>query len=273
MLSLKHTQHQKIKEIFPKINGLFTHINFDFGVEKKLLDIMWLGRYGLKNPSPEVEIVQSEKWEVLSDDELELIGEMILALYLNKWEKLKVLPEIEYDPIHNYLDEWQDNSNGWEKRDDTITSQREDKFGKIVKTEGVRTDDLVEINTIDESEVGSNSQTNALFGFNSTSAVDSDVSDGGNTKKTDGTDSTVNTGTQKNEESVADSGSETREYKQTDDFSGSDNRDRSGTHLGNIGNLTSQKMLNEEIELWKWNFINMVLEDVRDFCTLPIYRR
>lgn len=286
-----------IKEIFPKVNGIFTHIDFDFGVNKSLLDVMWLGRYGKKNPSPEVEVVQDDTREVLTDAQLTLIGQMILALYSNKWTKLKAIPELDYDPIHNYLDKWEDHSEGWDKKDDTMTSQRTDTFGKSVSenrtdtfgktvaTNGTRTDNLLETETINETEQGSDSQADNLFGFNSTTPVGSDTSSGSNSKANTGTNSVANTGTQQNVQNVTEGGTEGRVDTQTesgtqgrsetntDNYSGSDSRSRNGEHTGNIGNLTSQKMIGEEIELWKWNFINMVLEDVRDFCTLPIYRR
>ena len=48
-------------------------------------------------------------------------------------------------------------------------------------------------------------------------------------------------------------------------------RERSGRHFGNIGNITSQKMIGEEIDLWKWNYMREVLNDVKEFCTLPVY--
>lgn len=348
-------KNPKIRDLFPKTNGLFSNINFNFGVSTSLLDYMFISRYGFKSPSPEVMVVRDEggfddyEENPLTQEELAIIGDMLLALYLNKWTKLKDLGDIEYDPIHNYLDEWDDHSRGWEKRDDEFTSTREDEFGKVVDTRdsdnltrtdtfgksvvssgsgslqrtdtfgktvtssNTRTDNLTESETINNSvnETASDNQVNSLWGFNSSEAVNSDESVGSNTKTTttQGTDVTNNTGTVSDSGLVTDggtesrvdattdsstttdsgtegrtvsdsrtgnsteSGSETRTLTNVDDYSGSDNRDRSGRHAGNIGNLTSQKMLNEEIELWKWNFINMVLEDCRDFCTLPMYRQ
>ena len=51
----------------------------------------------------------------------------------------------------------------------------------------------------------------------------------------------------------------------------SSDRTRTYTHEGNIGNLTTQQLMKQEIELWQWNFIQQVLEDLRDFLTIPIY--
>lgn len=41
--------------------------------------------------------------------------------------------------------------------------------------------------------------------------------------------------------------------------------------IGNIGNITSQKMIAEEVEVWKWNFIYEVINDVKLFISIPIY--
>lgn len=49
------------------------------------------------------------------------------------------------------------------------------------------------------------------------------------------------------------------------------NRARKYTHKGNIGNLTPQQLIHQEIELWRWSFIEEVLNDVKDFITIPIY--
>lgn len=49
------------------------------------------------------------------------------------------------------------------------------------------------------------------------------------------------------------------------------NRARKYTHKGNIGNLTPQQLIQQEIDLWRWDFIEEVLNDVKNFITVPIY--
>lgn len=49
------------------------------------------------------------------------------------------------------------------------------------------------------------------------------------------------------------------------------NRARKYTHKGNIGNITPQQLIQQEIDLWRWNFIEEVLNDVKSFITIPIY--
>lgn len=44
------------------------------------------------------------------------------------------------------------------------------------------------------------------------------------------------------------------------------------TREGNIGVTTSAQMIGQEIELWKWNYINMVMTDIRNYVGLQIYQ-
>lgn len=56
----------------------------------------------------------------------------------------------------------------------------------------------------------------------------------------------------------------------TSEGNADDNR-RELTRSGNIGVTTSQQMLQSEIDLRKWNFTEMMYEDVDSICTLSIY--
>ena len=49
------------------------------------------------------------------------------------------------------------------------------------------------------------------------------------------------------------------------------NRARKYIHQGNIGNFAPQQLISQEIDLWRWNFIEEVLNDVKTFITIPIY--
>lgn len=46
---------------------------------------------------------------------------------------------------------------------------------------------------------------------------------------------------------------------------------RTLTRSGNIGVTTSQQMMQSEIELWKWNFIEQMFADIDNLLTLKIY--
>lgn len=432
---------QKIKQIFPLTDGLFTKMTFTFpeGISKSNLDLMFLSNYGKRNPSPVVEIVQSEYGQVLSSSELTQLAGAIQQMYQERWTKLGTIYDIEYDPIHNYLDEWEDESNESNSRSATTSGGSTTTYGKTQTETIQRTDNLTERTVLDEDSrttktddltktetrnlATSDSRTDNLsesitygktdtrtdnlsesktygktdtrtdnlaenvtygrtdtrtdnllqtssesnqitdngnkgenvFAFNSTGAQPVSTSSSGNThtetlggtvansgtqavaesgsdsksntgtvtNAESGTDGKTNTGTQTNALSgsdtkantgtrttsgtntgtvtTADTGTETNVGEKdstrtttntgtrttgdqmstggtdrvikngTSSEEGSADRDRSGRHFGNIGNLTSQKMILEEINLWKWNYMQEILNDVKDFCTLPVY--
>lgn len=48
-------------------------------------------------------------------------------------------------------------------------------------------------------------------------------------------------------------------------------RAKQSIHKGNIGNLTPQQLITQEIELWRWNFIDEVMSDIKSMITIPVY--
>ena len=365
-----------VKDLFPIVNGVFGHMNYTFREEvtKGTLDLMFVSNYGKKNPSPIVETILDEE-DSLTSQQLTTLAAAIVEMYGPKWEKLGAIYDIQYDPIHNYLDEWEDSTDQDTSLTKTEDGTKETAYGKVdtlssTRTDNLkeerdvedsrtatRTDNLTELETralassssrtdnltetvthgktttrtdnlsevVDEDTTNSNtgSQDDAIYGFNSATAVgsnESDSSDSGSgtrdvtttntgtqataetgstgtantgTQSTTGSDTgtvtTANTGTQQNSQSgtvsetIENTG--TRGLSQTDTLSGKDtvtvdsdisetgslDRSREGRHFGNIGNLTSQKQLLEEINLWRWNYMQEILNDVKEFCCLPVY--
>ena len=366
-----------MQEIFPLINGVFGHMNYTFRAEvtKNTLDFRFGSEFAKKNPSPIIERIMGDDTGEMSDAKLSFLAQMILETYKPKWDKLAEIYDIEYDPIHNFLDEWEDTSaedreltgstqdtktveyGKTETLDKTRTDNLSEDTTTTFNTTNTRTDNLTELETrnlsssgsrtdnlletdsyghtatrtdnltevVDEDGTNSNSGSGAdnIYGFNSAAAVGADTNSsansgsdtldrtttntgtqattegGSDTKANTGTQSTTgtdtgtvttantgttanaqtgtvsverdNTGTQDTDQTVTQSGVDTtRETGSTHDIESTD-RDRSGRHFGNIGNLTSQKQILEEINLWRWNYVNTILEDVKDFCCLPVY--
>ena len=145
-----------------------------------------------------------------------------------------------------------------------------------------------------------NKQTtnNSLYGFNSNNAVPSSKSDvsGQNTDNEEekttthiGTDKKVLSGSQE----IKDEGNETLEktgnfeveksgyveFSKTGfdktDHKGKQTTEHQGTETtdttGNIGVTTSQQMLESEIALWKWNFLESIFNNLDSVLTLAIY--
>lgn len=441
--------------------GFFELIQFLFNfnyldVDGGTIDRMFWSRVALRSPSPIVVNTHDEDEGIpLTYNERVELARMMYAYYKVKWEKQKAVVAIEYDPIHNYLDEWSDTSEGEISKTGSTSGSRTDTPNVTVTKSSMRTDNLLETETlnttnrrtddiektttfgktettthdttdthrydIDETESynnykeetnynsqdqrsdnltetkdygktstrtdnltetknygktstrtdnltetdGGDNGTNEhqIQAFNSvsyqpsekeihtnwggntrhntgtqgtvdggtdtkldtgtqgtveggqdettntgtqtstksgkdwltksgeierskdgTETIEKDgtvgVAQGGTEKVADtgtqtvtntGTDSVANTGTQSNQGTEATTGTNQRVESGTETVSGTDSRDRSGVHSGNIGNLTSQKQIGEEIALWKWNFIEEIMADATDFLTLQVY--
>lgn len=287
-------------------NGIFNHIPFNFRAEvsKDTLDVMFIASFGKRNPSPVLETIQETYGEKLDDFKLTTLGLLIASTYSEKWEKLGELYNLEYDPIHNYLDDWSDSQNTQENnntsestsdsltkgttvtKDSTRTDNLQDKIEYGRKT--TRTDDLSQHESVSESAEGTGSNKNSLYAFNSGS-VPSDTDENNssstseNSAETDitnagtqdvelsGADTRKNTGTQEVEETISNTGVDSRSISKEVESGVTGARMRSGRHFGNIGNITTQKQILEEINLWKWNYVNAILDDVKEFLTLPVY--
>lgn len=367
----------KLKTLLPMTNGIFGHMDYDFDydITKEQLDMLLKMYHGERNPSPVVDYVASDMGRELSDEELTTLAALLLAIYKPKWDRLAEIYKLDYDPIHNYLDQWEDVSDGTDDKLETDNMNRSDTLNTVLTTDmtrtnalkdstdsktttaNTRTDNLEQLETrdikndntrtdnleektiygksqlrtdnlsevVDQDTKGSTSDsgTDSYFGFNSTAAVpvNSDTAAGTSSEELDktttntgtqttaltGTDTVGNTGTQKNEGTntgtiktentgtqkddgtsttigsvdhtgtIKDTGTKgttgtnTRLTTGTVKNEGHDHRVRSGRHYGNIGNLTSQKQILEEIEVWKWTYINDVLNDAKDFLALPTY--
>lgn len=242
------------------------------------IDRIFMRLYGEKNLSPAIMGIYSNKSNYTSDYQISSIiqgfyGDMIYSLYKDKWDKLIALLNVDYDPIHNYLDEWQDESDRDKTGSNSFASTRQDTLNTTETTQSTRTDNLLSTKTINESESTTDTQTDGIFGFNSSTSSNADKSDGSSTKTTTGTDTDANTGTQGLSQTVADTGTNTRGTQEAGSETENEDIARSGSHSGNIGNITTQKMIKEEIELRQWNIVYQMMKDVADFCTLPIYLR
>lgn len=243
-------------------NGIFSHMEYDFKfITKDQLDILFFSEYSQKRIAPIV--LNYVEDESISEQSMFELSKVILAYYKYSWDKMIAMMEIEYDPIHNFSDDLTEKIGDTDKK--TIDSNDTLKqTGDGTKT---RTDNLTSTDTKDLSEVTNGTVEDKIAGFNSSTYANKDHESDNQTVKNTGTDTTVNTGTQATAEernfTNTSEGKEVTDDKYT--------RDRTVTRKGNIGNITTQQMLTQEMELWKWNFIHQVLENVRDLTTIAVY--
>ena len=232
------------------------------------------------------------------------IANSLFALFGTQWAKLYETLSFEYDPIENYRlteseaiakhDEGSNTDSGTIDRD--ATNSRTDS-GTIDRD---ATNSRTDSGTIDRDATNSRTDsgtvekdgtqadiTNKVYGFNSSTAVNSDESENGidltethdltfgeSVDETETHDLTFGESVDETEthdlifgESVDET--ETHDLTYTNEQDSSINR--SFTRSGNIGVTTSQQMIASERELWRWNFFNVVFRDIDSILCLPIY--
>lgn len=283
----------KLNEVFTDYinNGIFTFLNSldvpwkDKNIYKQL-NLQYYGNIsGKKETSPLVDslIVENN----LTDNSKTMLAMSIFSIYSNKWSRLYRILSLEYEPIENY------NMNETEK----ITSTNENT--DTITTNTTNSNDVTETNTgtntanDSESTTGKNNITdsrtiaennnvtnnNSLYGFNSTSGVNSDSQNGTETRNT--TDNNIHNddlkGTRTNEHSeninTSKVTAQKNDIKDVKDGTHTENgsQDRTLSRHGNIGVTTSQQMINSEIELWQWDFFSGVFKDIDKILTIQTY--
>lgn len=300
----------KINQVFSINKGVASFIDYDFKIiSKEELDIHFYSTYGERYISPVVNNLISG--DVITNDELQNIASLLKSFYSVKWDRLLEIYNLEYDPIHNYMDELTEtiedaeiesisadknylenfNSKSTNKstRTDNLSEGMESSLTK--NSDNTRTDNLSENVNSTDNITNSSNENNGIYGYNSSEASgDYDKSITGaseenlsNTKLNTGTQKNVNVETDVNESTITKTGTQinditslgenerTSESKAVQENDTKKSRNRKYTHVGNIGNLSTQKLILEEINLRNWNVIESILNDFKEFLTLPIY--
>lgn len=301
-------QEITIKDCLPLVNGLWSHINYSFpeifDIDASQLDILFLSSYSMRTPAPLVHVIHDSTVQLpLSSEELDTLAGIINGMYKHKWDKLMEVAVAEYDPIHNYYDSLSETieysedvdtsktetGSHTDTRTDNLTETRNlqkgntDTFNKTDTTTDTRT--ITETHNMNNS--GSNNNQDNIYGFNSSTAVGEGNSSGSNSNLETGTITDAHSGTMSVAQTgtiqsagteggnITNTGTQQNVGNSSNSETGSNDtvgeRSREYTKTGNIGNISTQKLLNEEIELWKYNFICEIMRDVAGTITVPIY--
>ena len=286
-------EKKQIKDLMTLTTDLFGYINYDLTeleISKEMLNFYFMSRYSNRWVSPVMELLMEDgeipagNWTVL--------GNYLNQLFKDKWDRLKNIILLEYDPIHNYSDSMSESitdnddkttsldSDGTKSKSNSgtelLSNTRTDSLRKtdnfIVGENYEKTGTKMDFNENNNAIYGLDADSdpaNADFAYNSNSGANKENNYG----TTEKNETITNTGTVNNSasntRSDSESSTESLDSKETSerDF----NRERSVTHIGNIGNLSTQNLLTQEVEFWNWNFIIQMLSDVADVITLPIY--
>lgn len=248
------------------------------------LDIAYYGNHsGDKIISPLVEKILVDG--VLTPNNAQILATICAERFGVNWAKIWATQELEYNPIENYsmteTGEDTDKNTGTVKQTEDITHTGTGTRETSETNKGTVTEAETETpgEVITKVTDGQAKQDTAVFGFNAdpASPVPSDTQSGTNKV----TDTETHSGTVKRDKTTTNDliltgGEDTTEnHTDTRDGTRTDDLTRTGAHTlkrsGNIGVTTSQEMIQSERDLWVWNFLEMVFNDVDKVLTLPIY--
>lgn len=264
------TRIPNVKECFPMLNSIFSRMNYALPMDPSQMDLLFYTDFGLKTVSPLVVTLKGDD-ATLTNEKLILLATMLLNKYRNKWDRDKAVAQAEYDPMHNYLDEYSES--GSMSEDETATNSSTDTWVESIDANNTYTltDNLTQVDSgsFSSTDAGTNSQNR--FGLNSATSVGVTEGADGNTSSGTNGNTRTNTGTQTNGEVRDEDRNITDTKSGTNTVDNDKSHSKEGYHRGNIGNISTQKLLLEEIDLWRWNVVDEMLRDARDFLTIPIY--
>ena len=252
-------------------DAIFSHMDYEFGmIEVSQLDLLFASNYGERNISPIVERIVTD-FSAISSEELTELSSLTLSIYRKKWDRYKEIYNIEYDNIHNYLDEYTESVEvtntemGSNSNSSTVT------ITDTLSTTDTRTDDLTKTGNFTSESQEDSTVNDSVFGFNSSEAVNANSNDGNKTANSSDISESKETGTQSHDIESNKTSSNVTEGNRSSSLEGSNKKERTFIHKGNIGNLTTQELIKQDIKLWEWNFVESILNDVKELLTLPIY--
>lgn len=225
------------------------------------LDLQYHGnRSGQKIIAPLVNTILDGA-ETLTPLNKTLLASTVFSLFGDNWAKQWETLSFEYNPIENYR---------------MVENMTDDQKVTLYGKTSTRTDNLThrktgtETGTIDDdvtitNNLASNTE-NAIYGFNSSSGVNS--SDSGTTNT--GTQTTGRDGETETTYNTTDAETGTQSF--ADGGTDTETRNYELTRSGNIGVTTSQQMIQSERDLWMWNFFEtVVFPDIDRVLTISIY--
>ena len=181
---------------------------------------------------------------VLTGTSLTLIAKIIVGKYKQNWQRLWDTNVVVYSPIHNY--------DMHEERDLTTTEDETATTDGTLARSGTESTQYGRVETVGHGRT--NEQISYKYGLN-TDTNDPKPSDKV-TNTEGGTTTTTLSGTDTDTRNLTDTTDETR----TKDNDGTEHEEIH--RYGNIGVTTTQKLLQEERQLWLWNYFDQIFSDL-----------
>lgn len=210
-------------------------------------------------------------------DELNLLMHTWFKTRKNEYQRMWDALNAEYNPIENtdrYEDSWRTierDGEGTEKRDSSNTVERTNS----------RTTEVNGESSGNGTTTGESTRTPNLTTEETVSAFDSESYQPDRRRSESGTESTNNTETTHTSANSSQTAKQNGNENETATENANINRtekskdtEKTGLHShGNIGITTNQEMINEELELRKFNIYKYIALEIEDEFTIPVYER
>lgn len=210
--------------------------------------------------------------DVLSSDNRTLIANILWAMFGIQWTRLwATMKPVDYDPLTNY--QMQETMEGTENSTRTPDLTKGDTGTVQTTGQEKRTPNLTRngTGTVNDNGSATNTNQNDIWGFNSSTSVPSDMSDGTSTNESTTTRDLTETETGTDTTDRTNTDTYNRSYTETGTDTTAGTSSRKLTRIGNIGTNTFQNLLQQERNIWIYDFFEQVFKDVDSVLTIPIY--
>ena len=210
--------------------------------------------------------------DVLSSDNRTLIANILWAMFGIQWTRLwSTMKPADYDPLTNY--QMQETMEGTENSTRTPDLTKGDTGTVQTTGQDKRTPNLTRngTGTVNDNGSATNNNQNGIWGFNSSTSVPSDMSDGTATNENTTTRDLTETETGTDTTDRTNTDTYNRSYTETGTDTTAGTSSRKLTRTGNIGTNTFQNLLQQERNIWMYDFFEQVFKDVDSVLTIPIY--
>lgn len=266
----------KLRDVVPDFtDGFFSHMSslpFATVISVTELDVNFMIKYGQHWTGSLIDLYVNENdTPQLTDEQMTTISSYLYNKYKIQWQHLYDVLSLEYKALDNtYRTETVTETDNL-TIDKTNTNNGENTVsGTVTDT----TTDTQTNNTTQETNgtsTATGDSTDAVWGFNSSDAVNSNKSDSSSTSN--GETTITDTGTIKVDGTKSQDIDNTTTFNNTNKDTGTENRaiTRKTELSGSIGVITPQQMMQQEVDFWKYNFYDRIMEDIKNELVISIY--
>lgn len=207
----------------------------------------------------------------LSSADRKTIATLVYARFRTQWSRLWATMNPTFDPLTNY--KMEETVEGTESSTRTPDLTKGDTGTVQTTGQDKRTPDLSRkgTGTVKDDGSATNNNQNGIWGFNSSTSVPSDMSDGTATNENTTTRDLTETETGTDTTDHTNTDTYNRSYTETGTDTTAGTSSHKLTRTGNIGTNTFQNLLQQERNIWMFDFFEQIFKDVDSVLTIPIY--